>query len=156
MFCLFSLLFILTRRQHCPVAKSPEFQLGYPGFKSPSCNLPCVFSIVPICYSLHTRLWPAGLLSDSGLSLLRFFKYLPLYTSLLLMLGNFVCESSHFQTRLLAFNEFRLHANIKSFSCQWLPTQVRLETEAWGNLEMTNLCRLYISIFFVIAFFCYT
>lgn len=103
----------LTRRQHCPVAKSPEFQLGYPGFKSPSCNLPCVFSIVPISYSLHTCLWPAGLLSDSGLSLLRFFKYLPLYTSLLLMLGHFVCESSHFQTRLLAFNEFRLHANIK-------------------------------------------
>lgn len=87
--------------------------IGYPGFKSPSCNLPCVFSIVPISYSLHTSLWPAGLLSDSGLSLLRFFKYLPLYTSLLLLLGHFVCESSHFQTRLFAFNEFRLHANIK-------------------------------------------
>ena len=48
-----------------------------------------------------------------GFSLLRFFKYLPLYTSLLLLLGHFVCESSHFQTRLFAFNEFRLHANIK-------------------------------------------
>ena len=33
-------------------------------------------------------------------------------------------------------NEFLLHEDEKSFSCQWLCTELRLETEACGNSEM--------------------
>ena len=33
-------------------------------------------------------------------------------------------------------NEFYLHENNKSFSCQWFRIKPRFETEAWDNLEM--------------------
>ena len=33
-------------------------------------------------------------------------------------------------------NEFYLHENKQSFSYQWLCTQPRFETEAWGTSEM--------------------
>ena len=40
-------------------------------------------------------------------------------------------------------NEFWMHENKKkSFSCEWLRTKPRFETEAWGNLEMTYWLKL--------------